>query len=203
MSRRKVKTLGWLVGALACVLGALACMLGALACSSGGSPPSVPVADPEKLLEKTMAPNPGAPVMISPRSQILAGYPCSDCHETLSLGEPQVPPRGPHHSLRFAHMESVGDCRQCHDYQNLDQLRLITGELVSFDDTERLCGQCHGRQRRDWHLGIHGKQVGSWRGLKHRYSCPQCHDPHRPGRVAVDPYPPPPRPALGIRKEAH
>ena len=176
---------------LLAVMSAIACV----ACGqSNASPPALEADRPDGRPDQ---------VYVSPRTQSLDTFPCSECHHTVTLQEPTLPPREPHRDLVFAHMPNAGHCYQCHNRDDLDTLRLFTGELVSFDDTQTLCGQCHPAQKRDWDWGIHGKQVGSWRGLKHRYACAACHDPHSPKRPAVKAYPPPSFPHFGIRKEAH
>lgn len=127
-----------------------------------------------------------------------ANHPCSKCHANIAARAVAKPPRRPHDGLRLAHMENIGDCYQCHSRQDRDQLVLLSGKQVAFSETPKLCGQCHSRQYKDWQTGAHGKQTGSWRGTRHRFTCAQCHDPHAPKRPTVQALPPPPRPPLGI-----
>ena len=55
-------------------------------------------------------------------------------------------------------------------------LRLANGTLVPFEESYRLCGQCHGDKYRDWRAGVHGRRVGSWNGEKQYLLCVHCHD---------------------------
>lgn len=71
-------------------------------------------------------------------------------------------------------------CLNCHDTDERNYLRLITGEKISFEKSYRLCGQCHGSIYRDWKIGIHGRRVGNWDGKKLYLLCSHCHDPHSP-----------------------
>jgi hypothetical protein len=52
-----------------------------------------------------------------------------------------------------------------------DVLRLANGDLVSFEESYNLCGQCHGTIFRDWKAGIHGKRTGEWNGKKQYRLC--------------------------------
>lgn len=184
-------------------LGWLVLMVGA--CSSANMTPdashapSPPAADAETA---------AATVVISPRSLMVASYPCSTCHDVVApparsgqtAGQADAPLRGPHRAIVLRHMSTVRDCTLCHAGDDLDQLRLLDDTRVPFDEAHEVCGQCHADRKQDWEIGIHGKQVGSWRGLKHRYACTQCHDPHAPARSTMTAYPPPRFPAQGIPK---
>jgi hypothetical protein len=71
-------------------------------------------------------------------------------------------------------------CLNCHSTYERNSLHLITGENISFEQSYRLCGQCHGTIYRDWKIGIHGRRVGQWNGKKLYLLCAHCHDPHKP-----------------------
>lgn len=71
-------------------------------------------------------------------------------------------------------------CLNCHSTFERNSLKLITGEDISFEESYRLCGQCHGTIYRDWKIGIHGRRVGQWNGKKLYLLCAHCHDPHQP-----------------------
>ena len=45
-------------------------------------------------------------------------------------------------------------------------LHLASGERVPFDESYRLCGQCHGEKQRDWRAGVHGRRTGEWNGAQ-------------------------------------
>ncbi|MGZ9197202.1 MAG: cytochrome c3 family protein, partial [Candidatus Deferrimicrobiaceae bacterium] len=85
-------------------------------------------------------------------------------------------------------------CLDCHDVANRDKLRLVSGEKIGFDESFRLCGQCHGDKYRDWKVGVHGKRTGMWKGEKQYLLCVHCHNPHDPRYKPIAPMPPPARP---------
>ena len=85
-------------------------------------------------------------------------------------------------------------CLDCHNKDERNYLRLINGDTISFEQSHRLCGQCHGLIYRDWKRGIHGRRVGQWNGKKLYLLCAHCHDPHKPKfrkLMAQDPPRPP------------
>ena len=123
-------------------------------------------------------------------------FPCSDCHDPDML--PSNPTR---RVLRMAHQEIVLEhdqehrwCLDCHDSEDRDQLHLASGELVPFEESYRLCGQCHGDKYRDWRAGVHGRRTGFWNGEKQYLLCVSCHNSHSPRFQPLEPEPPPRRP---------
>jgi hypothetical protein len=113
-------------------------------------------------------------------------FPCMDCHKDM-------PKDGKRRELGFhEEQQSVFDhdaehrwCLDCHDLQNRDVLRLASGATVTFTESYRLCGQCHGDKFRDWRAGVHGKRVGQWDGAKTYLLCASCHNPHSPSFKGV------------------
>ena len=69
----------------------------------------------------------------------------------------------------------------------------IDATPVPFDESYRLCAQCHPARARDWEHGLHGLQTGAWAGERRRRNCTACHDPHDPHRPAFQALPPPAR----------
>jgi hypothetical protein len=117
---------------------------------------------------------------------------CSECHKVFTSRE------GKHELLQ--HKEIVlkhgmnARCLNCHHGESRDNLVLHDGTLVAFDQSPRLCSQCHGTVYRDWQRGMHGKTMGSWdaaSGKQYRLSCSECHDPHSPAFPAYVPLPGP------------
>jgi hypothetical protein len=123
-------------------------------------------------------------------------FPCSDCHD------PDLLPANPvrrtlrvaHQEIELRHDEQHRWCLDCHDAGDRDQLHLASGELVPFEQSYRLCGQCHGDKYRDWRAGVHGRRTGDWNGEKAYLLCVHCHDSHQPRFQPLEPDPPPSRP---------
>jgi len=119
-------------------------------------------------------------------------FPCSDCHN----GE--LPTRTKRRKLKVAHQEIVLEhdeenrwCLDCHDIENRDVLHLANGEQVPFEESYRLCGQCHGDKYRDWRAGVHGRRTGQWDGEKQYLLCVHCHNSHSPRFQPLEPKPAP------------
>lgn len=138
-------------------------------------------------------------VRLVPRTLMLEHYPCSECHDAIDALTGRRP--ATHRSIRLEHMPG-GRCTLCHSQDNMGALALLSGETTSFDEPAALCAQCHFREEADWHLGVHGKQVGRWQGnIRDRYQCVSCHDAHSPRFGAMKPLPPPKRPEFGLKKK--
>ena len=140
----------------------------------------------------------GATTIIAVRAQRLKFYPCSKCHAELPPRSGVSPPRGPHRDMTFNHSEATADCTLCHDTAHPDGLLLLTHEQISFDESYKLCGQCHGERYRDWKSGAHGKVVGSWLKEQTKLPCAACHDPHDPQFHSMKSLPPMPLPRFAI-----
>lgn len=122
-------------------------------------------------------------------------FPCSDCHD------PDLEVRDKRRELKFEHTEIVLHhaeenrwCLDCHNGPDRDLLHLANGETIPFEQSYRLCGQCHGDKYRDWRAGIHGRRVGYWNGAKSYLLCVNCHNAHSPKFGALEPKPAPIRP---------
>ena len=99
-----------------------------------------------------------------------------------------------HDDIVLKHDEEHRWCLDCHDADNRDSLHLASGERVPFDESYRLCGQCHGEKLRDWRAGVHGRRTGEWNGQKSYLLCAHCHNPHQPRFKPLAPKPAPRRP---------
>ena len=149
------------------------------------------------------APKAEPTLVTSERTGRLRHYPCDDCHRLIAPDPASPRHLAEHAALRFAHFEAIQQCQLCHDPQNMNTLKLLDGRSSSFDASEQVCGQCHGEKLRDFQIAAHGKVVGSFLGVKYRYTCTECHDAHAPRRERVVASAAPPFPALGIPKGAH
>ncbi len=103
-------------------------------------------------------------------------------------------------SLELQHGRGSLWCLNCHSATNRNKLVDRQGNLVSFNQPQKLCGGCHGDKYIDWRAGVHGKRIGSWvtGGKKRWWVCTECHNPHtvqviRFNRLKPEPPPPLPR----------
>lgn len=120
-------------------------------------------------------------------------FPCSQCHQGMPVNRKPRKLAQMHQDIQLKHMPG-GWCFDCHNPDNRDKLRLANGQLVSFEESYNLCGQCHGTVLRDWKIGLHGKRTGLWNGEKQYLLCVHCHWPHEPKFRPIQPLPPPVRP---------
>lgn len=146
-------------------------------------------------IEAQGAPAAGSKLQVPPPPFSEGIFPCSECHE------PDMPVNTKRRELSMAHTEVVLQhdeehrwCLDCHDAADRDFLHLASGEKVPFEESYRLCGQCHGDKYRDWRAGVHGRRSGSWDGEKEYLLCVHCHNSHAPRFAPIKPEPPPPRP---------
>ncbi|MFQ5748221.1 MAG: hypothetical protein ACE5H3_02055 [Planctomycetota bacterium] len=122
-------------------------------------------------------------------------FPCSDCHEKGDPGDTERRPLEMAHTEIVLHHDAENRwCLDCHDAGDRDQLHLASGAPVSFEESYRLCGQCHGDKYRDWKLGVHGRRTGMWNGRKEYLLCVNCHDAHSPHFKPLKPKPAPHKP---------
>jgi len=121
-------------------------------------------------------------------------FPCSDCHADMAPNPKRRKLTEYHENIVLNHAEGQRWCLDCHNLNDRDKLRLVSGEVISFDESYRLCGQCHGDKYRDWKVGVHGKRIGNWNGDKEYLLCAHCHNPHDPKFKPLKPLPPPVRP---------
>ncbi len=123
-------------------------------------------------------------------------FPCSECHNE---DQPPNPQRRVleemHEEIVLRHDEEHRWCLDCHDADNRDRLRLANGTLIPFEESYRLCGQCHGSKFRDWRAGVHGRRTGEWDGDRQYLLCVHCHYSHEPGFEPIAPKPAPMSPA--------
>jgi len=120
-------------------------------------------------------------------------FPCSDCHNADRTPDPARRELS-EHDFKFEHDAEHRWCLDCHSINNYDKLHLSNGDLIDFEESFKLCGQCHGDKYRDWRKGVHGRRTGHWNGAKTYLLCVNCHNPHSPRFKPLKPLPPPVRP---------
>lgn len=121
-------------------------------------------------------------------------FPCSNCHAKQKTDRTKRVPSAHPDKIITGHGEPERWCLDCHNADDRDTLMLITGEKITFDQSHRLCGQCHGTIYRDWKAGVHGRRTGYWNGAKEYLLCAYCHNPHKPRFQSIKPMPAPTRP---------
>jgi len=143
---------------------------------------------------------PGERVEVPPPPFSPGIYPCSNCHGMMPVNRTRRQLTAFHTDIVLHHDEQNRWCLDCHDAENRDQLHLASGAPVPFEESYRLCGQCHGEKYRDWRAGIHGRRTGDWNGHKTYLLCAHCHNPHHPRFEPIEPMPPPVPPAETVRR---
>ena len=115
-----------------------------------------------------------------------------ECHEIIDTNPEWRELEEYHEEIVFEHDPGNRWCLDCHDADNRDLLRLASGATIPFEESYRLCGQCHGPKLRDWKAGVHGRRTGRWDGKERYYLlCVHCHDPHSPKYPKIEPLPTP------------
>ena len=111
----------------------------------------------------------------------------------------------------FQHGRGAIWCLDCHHNTKRNMLVDHAGDPIAFDQSQKLCGKCHGDKLRDWRDGIHGKRIGSFvsDGRKRWFTCTECHNPHdvqqgdrHRGFAQLQPESPPQLPK-GMKDAAH
>ena len=161
------------------------------------APPAAPAPAPSAQQTSPAAPAADLRPEVPPPPFSEGIFPCSGCHNK------DMPPNRARRALEMhtdivlTHDEEHRWCLDCHDAENRDQLHLASGDPVPFEESYRLCGQCHGEKYRDWRAGVHGRRVGQWNGAKRYLLCVNCHNPHSPRFKPLPPKPAPLRPVRG------
>jgi hypothetical protein len=140
---------------------------------------------------RSLPPEP-APTLQSPTPASEEYFPCSDCHADEPTDRTERVLADDHEDLALSHGSNW--CLHCHDAEQRDMLHLADETLVRFEESWRLCTQCHAKKLADWRAGVHGKRTGHWWGPKEYRTCVVCHDPHAPRFKPLAPKPPPRRP---------
>jgi hypothetical protein len=118
-------------------------------------------------------------------------FPCSGCHADMKPNRTRRKLTDFHDDIVLTHDAEHRWCLDCHDADDRDVLHLASGEKVTFEESYRLCGQCHGEKLRDWKAGVHGRRTGDWNGHKKYLLCAHCHNPHQPHFKPLAPKPAP------------
>lgn len=125
------------------------------------------------------------PFATDPRIEVLeenGTYPCTDCHDNKDQkANPKIRELvDEHDTFQLEHGDGQFWCLTCHNTEDRNSLVGMKGQKVSFDESYKLCAQCHAPRAKDFYFGGHGKRVGNWNGDKKLKACVECHNPHSP-----------------------
>ena len=120
--------------------------------------------------------------MIPDRKGQIRSYACTECHSKPLNSMVSEDTKKAHWDIELVHAApDAMNCITCHNGEDLDNLKSLTGSSVDFNLSHRLCSQCHAPQFEDWKGGAHGKQIGGWAPPRTSMTCVNCHNPHKPG----------------------
>src|SRR3989338_5047086 len=100
------------------------------------------------------------------RTSKMEMYPCTECHDSLESYNAR--PRKleeEHDTITAIHPEQLVQedpkywCQNCHQFKNYNRLHLEDGEVITFNESYRLCAQCHGPVFDDWKKNLHGQRT--------------------------------------------
>lgn len=122
----------------------------------------------------------GGTFKVLARKQNIERFRCSSCHTDKPINV-RYGAELTHGEIKLNHGSADAlNCNDCHSSEKLDYLEDKKGNLIDFDHSYQLCGQCHFRQKSDWLGGAHGKRVTYWTGERVIFNCTSCHNPHSP-----------------------
>ncbi len=121
--------------------------------------------------------------LIPERKGQIKSYACTECH-TKPLHQLKINDtiKKAHWDIKLIHANlNTMNCITCHNGNDMDNLKSLTGNTIDFNRSHRLCSQCHSKQFEDWKGGAHGKKVAGWAPPRASMTCVNCHNPHKPG----------------------
>lgn len=120
--------------------------------------------------------------LIPERKSQIKSYACTECHtKPLAQIQSSIDSKKAHWDIKLNHAnKNTMNCISCHDGNNMDNLKSLTGSTIDFNNSYNLCSQCHFKQFEDWKGGAHGKAIGSWAPPRASLTCVNCHNPHKP-----------------------
>lgn len=126
--------------------------------------------------------NSKAEILVPARHMEIQSFECTNCHDKpLKQMQKSPGPKKAHWDVQLVHGDAnTMNCTTCHDSENMDVLKSITGNSISFNHSYNQCGQCHSQQKKDWLGGAHGKRLGGWVPPRTIATCVNCHNPHKP-----------------------
>jgi hypothetical protein len=125
--------------------------------------------------------------MITARADVRgtpARVPCLTCHRTVPAKESNrraAALREFHRDVQLKHGGQT--CRTCHQVPGFTGFTLADGTPLHYEESMRLCRQCHANRLTEYEHGAHGGMTGYWdltRGPRTRNHCLDCHNSHAP-----------------------
>lgn len=119
--------------------------------------------------------------LIPERKSQIQSYACTECHtDDLDKIKGKEVQKG-HWNITLKHAnENTMNCVTCHNGDDMDNLKSLTGTKIDFNNSYKICSQCHSKQFEDWKGGAHGKRIASWAPPRASMTCVNCHNPHSP-----------------------
>ncbi|MCB9426510.1 MAG: cytochrome c3 family protein [Flavobacteriales bacterium] len=124
----------------------------------------------------------GETFLIPERKNQIKSFACTECHSKplYQLQNENIGKKA-HWDIKLNHADDTTmDCKTCHNPNNMDNLKSITNMPIDFNQSYKLCSQCHTKQFDDWAGGAHGKKIGGWAPPRASLTCVNCHNPHKP-----------------------
>ncbi|MCH9659448.1 MAG: cytochrome c family protein [Bacteroidetes bacterium] len=119
--------------------------------------------------------------LIPERKGQIKSYACIECHSKPLAQMSDLAGKKAHWDVKLNHANSeTMNCVTCHNGNNMNHLKTLTGLEVDFNISYKLCAQCHSNQFEDWKGGAHGKKVAGWPPPRASMTCVNCHNPHSP-----------------------
>ncbi|WP_243739358.1 cytochrome c family protein [Flavicella sediminum] len=123
----------------------------------------------------------GHTFLIPERKGQIKSYACTECHTKPLAQLKGKDLKKAHWNLTLRHAdEHTMNCITCHNGNDMDNLKSLTGAKIDFNKSYNLCKQCHTKQFEDWKGGAHGKRLESWANPRASMTCVNCHNPHKP-----------------------
>jgi len=118
---------------------------------------------------------------IPTRKDKIKSFKCSECHSNPLKEIQNVDIKKAHWNIKLNHAnQEVMNCVTCHNGNNINTLKSLTGHSIDFNKSYKLCSQCHQKESKDWKGGAHGKRIKSWAPPRVSLTCVNCHNPHSP-----------------------
>jgi hypothetical protein len=119
--------------------------------------------------------------LIPERKGQIKSFKCTECHSKPLNKLQSKDVKKAHWDIALKHADlNTMNCVTCHNSENMDELKSLTGSKIDFNRSYKLCSQCHTKQFDDWKGGAHGKKIGGWAPPRASMTCVNCHNPHKP-----------------------